>query len=344
MVKIDVSPIQLLWGRFDPTNLEVDGATLRVMRRSDGTLELADLVQPNTRGNLGRYAEPHTCGASKLKARLRQSRVLIIDQPSQTSLALEDVEGEGNCEGEGAFVATLSGKMSEGSFQFTAHFDRSGGQPNFEGEFRASEVALAPGMNALRYVVPILAGSAAQVKGRMVMDVYLRGRGKTRDSLLKSLVGQGKVSIDPIELAGTPLMKEFAKIVEIPEKEQAGALHSDFQVQDSRVATDRLTLTVGKYPLVATGWTEFGGQVQYQIKMDGLAERLPDQAKKLAGSLDLDLNALTSLRLSGNVDRVLIQPNIPTASVRSKIDQMLSHDDKERLRLLGRRLRDKVLR
>jgi AsmA protein len=234
--------------------------------------------------------------------------------------------------------------MSEGSFQFTAHFDRSGGQPNFEGEFRASEVTLEPGMNALRYIVPILAGTAVQMKGRMAMDVYLRGRGRTRESLLRSLVGQGNVAIDPIELAGTPLMKEFAKTLEIPEKDQVGVLHSDFRIQDGRVSTDRLTLTVGKYPLVATGWTEFSGQVQYQIKMDGLAERLPDQAKKLAGNLDLDLNALTSLKLSGNVDRVLIQPNIPTASVRSKIDQMLSHDDKERLRLLGRRLRDKVLR
>jgi AsmA protein len=344
MVKINVSPIQLLWGRFDPTNLEVDGATLRVMRRSDGTLELADLVQTDTRGNRSRNEEPHTCGASKLKARLRQSRVLIIDQPSQTNLALEEVEGEGNCEGEGAFVASLSGKLNEGSFQFTAHFDRSGGQPNFEGQFRASEVKLEPGMNALRYVVPILAGSAIQMKGRMAMDVYLRGRGNSRESLLKSVVGQGNVSIDPIELAGTPLMNEVVKIAEIPEKEQVGALHSDFQVQDGRVATDRLTLAIGKYPLVATGWTDFGGQLQYQIKLDGIAERLPDQAKKFVGSLEIDLNSWTSLRLSGSVDRVLFQPNGPAANVRSTIDQMLSHDDKERLRLLGRRLRDKVLR
>ena len=44
-IRIDVSLLQLLCGKFEPTNMEVDGAALRVLRRQDGSLELADLVR-----------------------------------------------------------------------------------------------------------------------------------------------------------------------------------------------------------------------------------------------------------------------------------------------------------
>src|SRR5208282_5243797 len=108
------------------------------------------------------------------------------------------------------------------------------------------------GMSVLRYLVPVLAGAAGEIQGRMAMDVYLRGRGESRDVLCKSLVGNG--------------------------------------------------------------------------------------------GLDLDLNSLTSFRLRGNVDRVAITAAGTTADGRSPLEQIIGPEDRERLRVLGRQFRDKLMR
>ena len=305
-IQIDVSLWQLLWGKFEPTNLQADEATLRVLRRKDGSFELADLVRFDGDSTATSSAEPHRCGPSKLNTKVRQTRILLIDQPSQTQLTFDEVEGEGIWEGEGAFVATLSGRLNQGPFEFTAHLDRSGGQPNFEGQFRTSDVVLDQGMSMLRYLVPVLAGAGGQLQGRMAMDVYLRGRGECREVLGKSLVGNGSLVLDPIELNGTPLMTEFAKLAELSSTDNLASIRSDFVVQDGRIKTDHLTLTAGRIPVAISGWTDFDGRLDYQVKLDGVADRIPDQARKFISGLDLDLNSLTSLRLRGNVDRVVI--------------------------------------
>jgi hypothetical protein len=343
-VQIDVSLLQLLRGRFEPTYLQVDGARLRVLRRRDGSLELADLLGSSTEGASGGTSEPHRCGPIKLQARLKNLKVDLIDEPSQTSLHFDQFDGEGHWEGEGAFAATLAGKLNQGPFQFTVHFDRSGATPSFEGQIRASDVVLDQGMAALRYVVPVLAGAPGELSGRMAMDVYLRGRGETREMLCKSLVGQGNVALDPIALRGTPLLAEIKKVVDLPDREQAGSLRSDFRVQHARVVTERLTLTVGRVPLVATGWTSFDGRLDYQVKLEGTGIRLPERASRFMKELDLDLNTLTSFRLSGSVDQVLVKPNAAEAINRSQVDQLIPREDQERLKTLGRRFRDKLLR
>jgi AsmA protein len=342
--QIDVSPLQLLCGKFEPKNLEVDGATLRVLRRADGSLELADLVKADPVGPGSSGSEAHTCGLSKLRARLRQARILLLDRPSGTRLEFEGVDGEGVWEGGGAFVATLTGRVNGGPFAFTAHFDRTTGPPNFEGQFRASDVALEQGMSALRYLVPVLAGAPGQLQGKLDMDVYLRGQGQTRESLEKTLVGHGSVSLDPIQLAGTPLMAEIARVVEIPAEETIGSIRSAFVIQDGRITTDRLALTAARVPILVSGWTDFGGRMNYQVKVDGLVDKVPEKARQFLSGLDLDLGKLTQLTLSGSVDAVEIKLNRPSADRRSPVAPILSNDDRERLRVLGRRLREKVLR
>jgi AsmA protein len=341
-VRIDVSVWQLLCGKFEPTYLESDRATLRVLRRGDGTLELADLVRAESAAAAS--SSPHRCGPSKLKATLRDARIILIDQPTQTQLVLEGVEGEGSWEGEGAFFATLSGHMNQGPFQFTVHVDHSGGQPNFEGQFRASDVVLEPGMNALRYLVPVLAGAPGQARGQMDLDIYLRGRGATRSLLCQSLVGHGHLALDPVELKGTPLLVEYARIARLPQGATVGSLQSEFEIKDGRVTTDHLTLTAGRVPVVLSGWTAFDGRLDYQVKLEGLAERVPDQARKLISGLDLDLKKLTSLRLEGTVDQVAIRSSAVGADGKSPVDGLLTPEDRQRLKVLGRQFRDKLLR
>lgn len=343
-VRIDVSPWQLLRGKFEPTNLEADETTLRVLRRNDGSLEVADLLILEGDHKASSSTEPHRCGVSKLKTQVRQSRILLFDQPSHTQLTFDEVEGEGNCEGEGAFVATLSGRLNQGPFEFTAHLDRSGGQPNFEGQFRTTDVVLDQGMSMLRYLVPVLAGAGGQLQGRMAMDLYLRGRGESRDALGKSLVGHGNLVLDPIELNGTPLMTEFAKFAELSSTDKLASIRSEFEIQDGRIKTDHLTLTAGRIPVAISGWTDFDGRLDYLVKLDGVADRIPEQARKFIGNLDLNLNSLTSLRLRGNVDRVTITTAGTAADRRSPVEQIIAPEDRERLKVLGRQFRDKLLR
>lgn len=44
LARIDVSVLQLLAGQLEPSKIELNGVSLRVLRRSDGSLELADLL------------------------------------------------------------------------------------------------------------------------------------------------------------------------------------------------------------------------------------------------------------------------------------------------------------
>ena len=108
-IQIDVSPWQLLCGKFEPTKLQADEATLRVLRRNDGSFELADLDILDENRSGGVETEPHHCGPSKLKAIVHQGRILLFDQPSHTQLTFDEVEGQSNWEGGNGFVATLSG-------------------------------------------------------------------------------------------------------------------------------------------------------------------------------------------------------------------------------------------
>jgi AsmA protein len=343
-IQIDVSLWQLLWGKFDATNLQAEETTIRVRRRADGTLELADLVQLSGESTSRPSTEPHRCGPTKLKAKILQARILMYDEPSRTQLIFDGVDGEGTCEAEAGFLATLSGRCNQGPFQFTVHLDCARGEPNFEGQFRASDVVLDQGMSLLRYLVPVLAGGRGELQGKLAMNIYLRGRGKTRAQLTRSLVGNGSLVLDPIELAGTPLVAEFAKLGELSSSEKSASVRSEFVVEKGRIRTDHLTLAVGRIPVALSGWTDFDGRLDYLVKLDGVFERLPEKARKLFAGIDLDLNSLASLRLKGDVDHVAVTTNRQTTDGRDPLEQIIGRDDRERLKALGRQFRDKLLR
>src|SRR5215213_11268567 len=48
--RINVSVLQLLAGQVEPSEIDVRGLVLRVLRRADGSLELADLLHPEPAG------------------------------------------------------------------------------------------------------------------------------------------------------------------------------------------------------------------------------------------------------------------------------------------------------
>jgi hypothetical protein len=232
--------------------------------------------------------------------------------------------------------------MNQGSFDLTTNYDVTGDKPILEGQFRANDVVLDEGMDGLRYLIPILAGDGPSTQGRLSTNVYLRGQGDSKPTILHSLTGHGQIVLDPIELRDSAFLKQLARISDEAAAGHVGSIRSEFLIKNERISTERANVTLGKLPFALVGWTDFGGNLDYQVKLDGLNGRLTEKASRWLTSLDVDLKALTTLRLSGNVNNLALELN--SDGQRKLLNDMLSPQDQDKLRVLGRRLKDKILR
>jgi AsmA protein len=344
-VRLDLGLLQILRGTLRPSRVEVEGAKLRVLRRADGTAELADLLEPArdsaTHAKVGARAP---AASDPVVVRVTRGDVTIVDEPTETRLHVEDVEGEASCEGPRTVVEHLRGMLNGGPIRFVGQLDRADSAVSLEAQLRADDVALDGGMKIVRYVVPVLAGAPAAVRGRLHADLYVQGRASSWAGLGQALRGQGVIAASPIDLDGAPLFAELSRLAELSKQGRAASIHSDFALKDRRITTDHLTIKVARVPITLSGWTDFDGRIEYQMKIEGLGDRLPARAQRLLSELNLDVGALTSLSLSGNLNQIAVRvTGLP-------VDDSVNHaagserNDRERLRLLGRQLRDKILR
>lgn len=341
----DLHLLQLLTGCTKPTELEVDGMTLRVLRRKDGTLELSDLLRrPKNAGDPGR--ESADC-CPTVAVHLKNARILVRDERSGTKLEFGDVEGSATWAGPRVTVHDLHGTLNGGTFEMAAQLDRAGRRPTFEGQVRTENVAIAEGMHALEYLVPVLSGTAGAVDGRLDMNVYLKGEGMAADELTRTLAGRGSVKIEPVQLDGSKLVADLGRIIDLPAHNRVGAVKTDFTIKDGRIATEDLTLQVARTPIVLTGWTGFDGTLDYRIKTERLVEKLPGKARDFLAEMQIDLKEVAVVRVQGTLDDMVVSldggpvvgktatPTAPSAP---------RPDDKQQLRDLGRRLKDRLLR
>jgi AsmA protein len=344
-LRLDLSLLQILRGRLEPTRLEVDGVQLRILRRGDGALELADLIEPirePARGTIPSRSSP--LPADRVAIQVRHARVTVIDEPTETRLQLQDVEGEGSWEGPRTIVDHLRGTLNGGPFRFAAQVDRTAAALSVEAQFRAEDVAVDPGMKVLRYVLPVLAGAPSNLNGRLDADLYLQGRGASWNDLCRAFVGQGAIALNAIDLDGAPLVAELSKFVDLASPRRLASIQSDFLIKDRRITTDHFTLNLVRLPITMSGWTDLDGRIDYEMKVEGLTDRLPDRARRVLGELNLDLGSLTTLTLRGTLNQMAVQVNgVPINGSRLH-ESGLRRDDRERLRLLGRQLRDRILR
>jgi AsmA protein len=343
---INVSPWQLVCGKCEPTETVVQGIDLRVLRREDGTFELDDLIRGVPAGEAHAESGPSTCPLSRLDLRIKGADVTVIDMPTRTRIEFRDLAGRALSEGRTATIHELRGTVNGGSFALAAQLDRSTAAPWFEGHLRASGIALDQGMNALGYLAPILASPSGNLEGTLDLNLYLRGQGATRERLRATIVGNGSLSLDPIHLDGSRLLDGLAAVADLP-RQRIGSVKSDFVIKQGRIATDNLTVSVTKVPIVLTGWTDFGGVVNYRLRGESVMERLPGKARELLAELSIDAKDLAALRVEGAVDapRVTLD-GVPLgrASADGRDGTPPGGDDRERLRALGRRLRDQILR
>ncbi|MEA2631749.1 MAG: hypothetical protein QOE66_1968 [Chloroflexota bacterium] len=348
---LNVSPLQLLCGRVEPTETEVRGIDLRVLRREDGSLELDDLVQGTEAAPAAPETEPGStsCPLSRLSLRIRETRVTVIDMPTRTRLEFRGVEGRALSEREGrlARIQELKGTLNGGLFEMAAHLDRTTTSPSFEGQIRAQGIALNAGMSALGYLVPVLSGDSGSLDGTLDINLYLRGQGATHAELRDKVVGHGTISLDPIQLEGSRLLAELASYVELPAQGRVGSARSDFVVKQGRIVSDNLTVNLTKLPIVLAGWTDFDGRVNYRVRTDGLADRLPSKARDLLAELKIDAGELATLKVEGAIDApdVTIDGVPLNPRTAGRVDPAQPRgDDRQRIRELGRRLRDRILR
>lgn len=341
-VHVDVGLFQMLFGGLDATVLDVDGGRLRVLRRGDGSLELQDLVKGEPTAPSS--SAPDSKDSTPLIVRIQNSEVLVVDEPTGSRITLENVEGEATWIEGRTIAGVFNGTVNQGPFQLSATFNRNPANPSFEGQLQADRVVLDDGMAILRYLVPVLAGQTPRIRGDLNMELYLRGEGDTKEMLAKTLTGRGKIIIDPIELDGTELLAEVEKRVHLKTKSKFASLNSDLVVQDGRVTTNRLALHLAKAPLIISGWTGFDGQLDYRMGLEGLADRVPSRAKRVLAELDLDVEGLTTLRLSGTVDDLEVSLMGRASDGPSNLDRLLDGQDPDRLKTLGRELRDRLLR
>ena len=333
---VDICLAQLLFGSIHPTEVVVDGLDLRVLRGPDGRLELADFVRAepaeSTGGSSSAAASTET--PTPMSIRVHGGHVLIVDAPTQTRLEIQNIEGQGTCVGTQVKVSELSGTASGGTIRLAAAIERGGTEPMFEGQLRASGITLGEGMKALEYLVPVIAGTPNKLSGRLSLDLYVRGRGDSRDEIQSSLVGQGQIGLDPVDLTGSHLLSALGSLVANPNPKptSVGSIHSKVVIKQGRVNSDDVAIDMGRVPFSLTGWTDFDGHLDYQLKSDGLAERIQGKAKDLLTELRIDVNDLGNVRLHGTLDHLAVTVN------------GLPIEDRSRLREIGRRLRDKVMR
>ena len=139
-------------------------------------------------------------------------------------------------------------------------------------------------------------------------------------------------------------MAELTKFVDLSGPRQVGSIRTDFLVKDRRITTDHFTLNLARLPITLSGWTDLDGRIDYHMKVEGLNDRLPDRVRHILGDLKVDVGSLTSLTLRGNVNKLVVQVNGVPIDGKLLRDTGLRRDDRERLRVLGRQLRDKILR
>jgi AsmA-like C-terminal region len=343
-LRLNISVCELLQGKIEPCSIEIDGSVLRVLRRADGSLELADFILPPPKesGTRGRADG----GPEKISILFHSATVTVIDEPSKTLLHLQNVEGDGAVEGRRVVVQNVRGTLNGGPFQFSGQLDRSGEEPTLEARLRADRVVLDNGMRLIRYAVPVLAGVSLDLKGHVDADLYLHGKGKTWESLSRSLAGHGLVAINPIDLDGSAVVAELSKIAELKEQGGAASIKTDFLISNRRITTDHFVLDVGRVPMALSGWTDFDGRIDYRINLKGLNDRLPDKARHFLSDLNVDLQSLRVLTLQGTVNKMVVHLN-GVALDRDLLREAginVKKQDREKLRILGRRLLDEIVR
>lgn len=336
---LDLNLGHLVCGRFDPARIEVDGLSLRVRRQANGSFDLADLFQPRPAHVREQAAARVDCRLeTSVAVVLKRGRVVLIDEPTSTRLELAEVEAQAAWLPDMATIDEFHGQLNGGPFAMKAQLDRTRDVARFEGEVSARDVVLSSKMEMLSYFMPILAGARAELGGTLGFDLALRGQGNRLEALAETLTGTGMVQFDDVDLQGSLIVNELARLVRHPEDDHVGSLSSDFTIGQRRITSREMVLNLGRLPIRLSGYTDFDGQLDYRIQSEDLAGRVPTEVRQVLSELPVKLNSLVAMHLKGTTRKVKLvteskaAPGSPEAEERMKLER------------LGRRLLERIRR
>jgi AsmA protein len=350
-LNLDLSPFSVLRGHLRPGQLDVNDMSLRILRRPDGTLELSDLVRPETHPTGATKGKPDCCalgvcltGTHRLHVGIHHANVEVIDRLNDTDYKIEDVDGELTFEGKTSGTLAINGRLNGGTFQLSGRFDKTMKQPSFDMLVAATDVSLDDDLRGLRYVIPVLSGEQSRYEGKLSGQVAFQARGSDVATLSKSLRGRGFVSLAPIRLHGSSLLDALCKVVDVPPAKVSESIRSQFSIEDERVTTNSSTLQLGTIPVKFSGWTNFKGELDYRVNAETVVSRIPDQALRFLRDFDVDVDKIGELQIDGTLDHLVVRVDGEPIEIEGAGDGSKPHDDRERLRMMGRKLLERVVR
>ncbi len=337
--RVDVHLGQVLLGRCKPGEVVVEGASLRVWRRKDGTPEIGDFLRVG-RPAPGRDGRASDASAGSIKVKVVGASVRVVDEPSGTRVDLSGVEAEATSGGRLVTLGKLKGRINGGTFELAARVDRDPVAPRFEVEARAAGVGIDQGMPALAYLVPVVAGTTDGAGGKLGLILTIKGQGTTRAEIRRSLRGTGSILLDPIDLDGSKFLASLDALGDCPSMGKVGSVSANLAIERGRISSDDLTIRVSRFPFVLGGWTDLDGRFDYAPRVDRIAEQLPREARGWITELKVNFDQLAGLRLQGTPDRVLVTVHgHPLTGDPGRPD-----GERARFRESARRIRDRFFR
>jgi uncharacterized protein involved in outer membrane biogenesis len=343
-IRLDLGIRQILAQRWRPQQVEVRGVRLRIERGKDGKLEIADLLRSNGDARHASSGSVDNADSSPVKIVIHQAQIHVVDGVSQTQLDLDGMEGTATWQPRRVVLDGLRGQLNGGQFEVAAQLDRGPGSPQFEGQLGAHQVGVGPGTPLVRYLAPVLDQTLTSVDGRLDLNLYLRGHGDAAQTVRESLAGQGNFTIDPVSLRDSKLIAELAKLDIIPKGGEVGSIRGTFAVADGRVSTRDLCLQVGATPILFVGWTDFQGQLDYRIHASALSQRVVRELRGVIDDLPDELGDLFQLRVGGTLGNLLVTLDGMPIGNGKRFDPSRLSIEKTKLREIGRRLKNRVLR
>ena len=344
---IHICLADLVRGRFDPYKVEIDGFLVRLERRSDGTCRLSDIIERYYSRSPDSVDESRKAFDRKKRAvaiRLNKARLIVSDQTSDTKFELTDISGRGTWSAYHAELNELTGRLNDGVIRMAARLDSDGPEPTYEFLLRMREVKLNRGLTVLRYFTPILPTAPDRLgsHGLVKLRLDLRGQGLSIEDINRSLVGHGMIAIEPITIDDTMALARVVDAVGVDHADRIGSIDGSFVIGRGLIHTDNTTLKIGKVPLTFQGWTSFGGQIDYRLadQTRALFDKIPRELRDLMNDWSIDIKRLTSLRVRGSIER----PDVEIDGKSLLVDPTPTTDRRDRLRQIGRRLQDQIIR
>lgn len=340
-VRLEPALRSLLSGRVEARKVLVRGLNLRVERAEGGDFVFRDLCRSRRGEEGGGPVHAEEDPDRVVSWELADARVSVDDAPTGTRLVLSAIGGEGRWRPRQVEVTRLIGMANGGRFVVQAEIERGPDGPTFETALQAQQVGVNEGLESLRLLAPVLAGSSVGLAGRMDLDLYLRGNATNAATLRRTAVGQGALRIDPVVLDRCVLVDELRGVLSLPRDARIGSVQGGFTISRARISTRDLTVRVAGVPLVLEGATDLLGGVDYRLRTASLTGLIPDEIRGVLDELPLRADDVLEVRIHGTMDdlRVSLEGLPPMVDADGR-----PVSDRERVRAVARRLRDRLFR